>query len=318
MESEALKSHLDALSKTLAAIEVSSDMHAQLRADIAARLDGLAAEAERDVVPAVRGSEDADLRDGAARLFRQLAITNSWLDSRDDRTRDWIDRAVELATSDVLRDLVLSEQNRLRDSEAFSGIRAMCAQGLVDKARREVARRRKAATDPVLRKRLDDLLADPRNFLGPLRSAPSLMTINGVGAMMHGERDRKSDGTYVATHCLVFFFIPILPIRSYLVSSEGNGWRFYGRVPLSPFAFWYRRIAVLGPILAALAFWGWESWQSSPYIRETQLLSKAAGQKDRRDYGGALTTLASIHGTKDADRAARVDSIASSCLTLAI
>ncbi len=317
MESDALKSRLDELTKSLAAIEVSSAMHADVRSGIASKLDAIAAEAERDVVPALAPSSDVDLHDAAARVFRQLAMTNSWLENRDERTRNWIDRAAELVRSDLLRDLIQNEQNRLRDGEAFAGISDLCEKGLVDKARRELVRRRKAASDPVLRKRLDEVLADPRNFLAPMRSAPGLMTMNGFGTMLWGERDRKPDGTYVATLCMVFCFLPFLPLRSYLVSREGTGWRFYGRVPLSPFAFWYRRVAVLGPILAALVFWGYESTMSLPYVTETRALATAGEQAARRDYAGAMNTLSKI-STQDAERAAKVQQMVQQTLSSAL
>src|SRR5204863_2721781 len=107
--------------------------------------------------------------------------------------------------------------------------------------------RRKRTNDPVTKKRIDEILAEPRNFAAPLKSAPSLMTFNGIGTMLVGERDRRGDGSYVATLCLVFIFVPILPLRAYLVRGEGRGWSFFGRVPLSFFAFWWRRMAVVGP-----------------------------------------------------------------------
>ncbi|HVE42614.1 MAG TPA: hypothetical protein VNM14_22230 [Planctomycetota bacterium] len=317
MESDALKTRLDELTKSLAAIEVSSAMHTDVRSGIASKLDAIAADAERDVVPALGPSPDPDLHDAAARVFRQLAMTNSWLENREERTRNWIDRAAELVRSDILRDLIKNEQNRLRDGEAFAGISDLCEKGLVDKARRELVRRRKASSDPVLRKRIEEVLADPRNFLSPMRSAPGLMTMNGFGTMMWGERDRKADGTYVSTLCMVFCFLPFLPLRSYLVSREGTGWRFYGRVPLSPFAFWYRRIAVLGPILAALVFWGYESTMSLPYVTETRALATAGEQKARRDYAAAMNTLGKI-STRDAERGAQVQQLVQQTLTSAL
>src|SRR5579862_3475425 len=313
-----LKDRILELSRSVDAIQVASDLHTSIRSTIATQLEGIATEADRDLVPAVRAAGDKELGDDLARLYRSLAVVNSWLDGRQQRSRDWIDRAAEFAAGDVLRDMVLGEQNRLRDGEAFAGIRDLCQKGLVDKARRQLQARRKATSDGVMRKRIDDFLADPRNFLAPMRSAPALMTYNGVGTMLHGERNRNRDGTYVTTLCLVFVFIPILPIRSYLVSRLANGWRFYGRVPLSPFAFWWRRIAILGPALIGLGAFGWESVLSSPMIQEHRMLTTASEQLAKRSYAGAITTLAPMARSGNASRAARMDDLWHSALISAL
>ncbi len=204
MDPQALKARLAEIARPLDGIEVSGDMTPSAREEAAEILDAAAARAEREVVPAARASADAEARDEAARLFRRLAQANSWLEGRDARTRDWIDRAAELAASEVLRDMVLAEQKGLRDGEAFADIRALCRQGLVDKARRTLLARRQEAADPVLRERIDGFLAEPRNFLTPVRSAPSMSTVNGIGTMLYGNRDGRPDGTYVATLCLIF------------------------------------------------------------------------------------------------------------------
>jgi hypothetical protein len=290
-------------------------MHRSLQETIAGQLDAIAAQAEREIVAAALASTDARVRDDAAGLFRQLAMSNSWLEGRERLTQAWIAAAAQLAASEPLAGMIRAEQIRLRDTEAFAGITALCRRGQVDRARRELASRAKAASDPELQKRIEEVLAEPRNFLGPQPSAPTLLTVNGCGLMMHGRRNAKPDGTFVATLCLVFVFLPILPLRAYLVRHEGSGWRFLARVPLSPFAFWWQRIALVGPLLAILAGLAWSAWDSSPYVRETRLLSKAADQAERSDYAGAIDALASMHGSSDPARSARADSIASSCLT---
>ena len=319
MESQTLRTRYGELSRALAEIEVSSDMAPHIRAAVAGQLDILAADAERNLVPDTRSCTDPEARDDGARFFRQLAMTNSWLDGRDDVTRRWIDRAAELASTDVLKDMLRSEQNSLRDSETFAGISALCQAGRVDKARRVLVARRKASNDPVTRKRIDEVLADPRNLLGPLASAPALSTVNGVGSMLHGERNRGSDGTYVATLCFVVLFMPLLPIRAYLVRSEGaNGWRFFGVVPLSPFAFWYRRIAILIPFLVAFYFWGVNAWESSPTITENRALAAAEQKLARKDFSGTLQALAPVAPTTDASRSARLAALMNQALTGAL
>ena len=67
----------------------------------------------------------------------------------------------------------------------------------------------------------------------PIDSAPSLHTINGIGTSLYGHSD-EMDGTYVATLCLCFFFIPLVPLGRYRVSSyDGKHYQFYGKLPLT-------------------------------------------------------------------------------------
>ena len=71
-----------------------------------------------------------------------------------------------------------------------------------------------------------------------------LFTFNGFGTMLYGSRDfDEATGTYVASACLVFFFVPIFIIGAYRVADaqssgwfSSSGWHVLGRVPLSPLA----------------------------------------------------------------------------------
>jgi len=309
MEPTDLKARLSELTRQIEASDVGAQTTAAARDALAARLDAIAAETGRDSLPSLQVSKDPDLRDTGARLYRQMAMINSWLPGREERTRAWIDLAAELATSEVLRDIVTAEQNQIRDREAFARIRALCQQGLVDKARRELVARHKATKDAVLRKRIDEFLKSPMGLLGPVGATPTMLTMNGVGTMLHGERNRTADGTHIATLCLVVLFIPILPLRAYVVRREGTGWRFFGRAPLSPFASWYRRLIVLVPLLAALYLWATEAYNSSPTVKETRWLSTAAACFDKGDYPGTVNTLASMASTGDEGRRARMEAL---------
>src|SRR5271155_2438833 len=48
-------------------------------------------------------------------------------------------------------------------------------------------------------------------------------TFNGCGTLFYGERDRAEDGSYIATEWITFFYLPLLPIRSYRVLPVGIG-----------------------------------------------------------------------------------------------
>ena len=108
---------------------------------------------------------------------------------------------------------------------------------------------------------LDGILALRRLFLRPVARAPSLHTLNGIGARMYGRSDAAPDGTYVGTHFLTALFVPVWPLAQYLVRSEGSRYQFFGEVPLSEALRRFRQV-VLGLLVAAAAAVAFASWQS--------------------------------------------------------
>ena len=81
--------------------------------------------------------------------------------------------------------------------------------------------------------------------LDPIESAPSLCTINGFGVTLYGNTDKNpSDGSYMATYYLVFFFVPVLPLARYRVISTGGGYRFLGKGALRPLDKWHIAISI--------------------------------------------------------------------------
>ena len=81
--------------------------------------------------------------------------------------------------------------------------------------------------------------------LKPIKSAPSLFTINGIGVTLYGNSDKNpSDGSYMATYYLVFFFIPVLPLARYRVIPTGGGYRFIGKGWLRAFDKWHIAISL--------------------------------------------------------------------------
>lgn len=81
--------------------------------------------------------------------------------------------------------------------------------------------------------------------LEPIKAAPSLYTINGFGVTLYGNTDRNpSDGSYMATYYLVFFFIPLFPLARYRVIPTGGGYRFLGKGPLRTFDKWHIAITI--------------------------------------------------------------------------
>jgi hypothetical protein len=48
-------------------------------------------------------------------------------------------------------------------------------------------------------------------------------TLNGTGTTFYGKRDFRADGSHITTEWLAFFYIPLIPIRSLRVISQGPG-----------------------------------------------------------------------------------------------
>lgn len=71
----------------------------------------------------------------------------------------------------------------------------------------------------------------------PMGDPPTLTTINGIGFTVYGHQPFAGDPDwYFKTYYFVFFFLPIIPIRRYLVAdSPKGGWFFHASAPLTKF-----------------------------------------------------------------------------------
>lgn len=87
----------------------------------------------------------------------------------------------------------------------------------------------------------DTVLAHRRAFVKPVKGAPMLFTLNGVGAKIYGQDDYDPrDGTYIGTWFATAVFVPIVPLAQYLCRSEGRQYQFFGTVPFGPIAYLWR------------------------------------------------------------------------------
>jgi Tfp pilus assembly protein PilF len=95
----------------------------------------------------------------------------------------------------------------------------------------------------------------------PVRSAPPLVRINGIGCGVYGSRDADAEtGTYVTTYCFSVVFLPVLALTAYRVANApSGGWYFLGRVPLSTFARSWNLLVLLA-IVATAGMIGWDSY----------------------------------------------------------
>lgn len=126
----------------------------------------------------------------------------------------------------------------------------------------------------------------------PVRSAPSLVRVNGIGCGVYGSRDHDAEtGTYVTTYCFSFLFIPLLALTAYRVArAPEGGWYFLGRVPLSSFARTWNALVVLA-VLGVAGLIGWNSYINSPDYVAGRRLAEA----DALAAGGQITKAAPLY-----------------------
>ena len=153
----------------------------------------------------------------------------------------------------------------LRDPGVAKAIRGTSPLALHAALRRFLGRTRSQTT----REALDAALARRRAFAEPIRKAPSMTTINGVGTRLYGSDDLDpSDGSHIATLYFTFLFVPVVPLASYVVSDappqsgllgKKAAWYFQSKVPLSrTHRTWAKAVAALAAIIGlcvVLALW---------------------------------------------------------------
>lgn len=113
--------------------------------------------------------------------------------------------------------------------------------------------------------------------LKPISGAPPLFTLNGVGLTIYGHRDSDAETrTYVKTHCMVIFFVPVLALGAYRVAKDpdGSGWYFIGKEPLSRFAK-LANLAVLFIIFGLIGSGLLEGYRNDPSRRAAKDLAAA-------------------------------------------
>lgn len=113
----------------------------------------------------------------------------------------------------------------------------------------------------------------------PIKSPPSLFTINGFGLGMYGKRSfDAATGTYIKTRCLCALFIPIFPVDAYRVANAPNGgWYFLGKEKITGFTKGWRwcMIAVVAVTIASIVQ---SAHTRSPEFRTEKVREKALEQ----------------------------------------
>jgi tetratricopeptide (TPR) repeat protein len=111
--------------------------------------------------------------------------------------------------------------------------------------------------------------------LRPIRSAPSLFSVNGCGLNVYGSRDFDEEtGTYVKTRCICLLFIPLVALDAFRVAAAPAGWYFLGKVPLSaPAKLWNGLLLVF--LLALGGHLAWDRYSNTPEYRAGRQLAEA-------------------------------------------
>lgn len=158
--------------------------------------------------------------------------------------------ARELARERTTIELIDRNMAIIGRERVVSKVADLCKAGRVNTAADRLRTWRRHTDDERLRDQIDAVLADPK----VLRSPPYVPTTGswfGWGAYLWGRRATSEPGKYVATHCFTAFFIPVMPMAAYLRDEM----YFYGKVPLSMPARWWRLVVlVLVVAVATQAF----------------------------------------------------------------
>jgi hypothetical protein len=121
--------------------------------------------------------------------------------------------------------------------------------------------------------------------LTPVKSAPPLGSVNGIGVTMYGRRDYdRETNSYIATHCLIVLFIPVAALGAYRVANaRGGGWYFLGKQPLSGFArLWNMLLA--STLAACIGMGWWSAHTSSPDYIASKQISEANTLRDAGQF----------------------------------
>jgi hypothetical protein len=157
-------------------------------------------------------------------------------------------------------------------------------------------------------RRTNDPLRERFPEMQPVRKAPGLSTVNGIGLAVYGARDFDAEtGTYVKTHVFCVLFIPIFALGAYRVADAHPGWYFLGRVPLSALAKLWNFLVLFLIVGGAGAGWwvhhtGTPEYQAGRKIAEADELAEegklAAAAERYRDVALGKTSHAAQARTK--------------------
>ncbi|MCW3099003.1 MAG: hypothetical protein JWL77_4621 [Chthonomonadaceae bacterium] len=169
-------------------------------------------------------AEVAKLRLLAQALSARVPEAQRWLHVVEDRVRQ-----VTVAMRDPALDLA-NRQNQ--DEFAVQILAHIQTFPLPDDLANQI---QQAATQ--MQNRIDARQTEIWRGITPIERGPSLTTYNGMGCMAYGRIPFAGDPDwYFTTYYFVIFFLPIFPIRRYLVADAPRGGRYFrASAPLTKF-----------------------------------------------------------------------------------
>jgi len=97
----------------------------------------------------------------------------------------------------------------------------------------------------------DETFQVGEEVLRPIDAPPSLTTLNGFGFKLYGSSDYDpGSDSFMTTHYLTVFFLPLLPIARYrVISEDGYTYQFLGKGNLRGFDRVHLAIVILAVLL---------------------------------------------------------------------
>ena len=138
----------------------------------------------------------------------------------------------------------------------------------------------------------------------PIKAAPSLSTVNGIGFRLYGQSDVDHDtGSYSSNHYFTVFYFPIFPVGRYRVISTGNnGYRFLGKLPFRNYEKWHLGIALAILVAVSVAIF-FDSPQRSTSVNSTVSTTDAgATSTDTTDQNSQTSSTTTSVPSNNADR----------------
>ncbi|HVT80888.1 MAG TPA: hypothetical protein VHM90_09540, partial [Phycisphaerae bacterium] len=142
--------------------------------------------------------------------------------------------------------------------------------------------------------------------LRPVKKAPTMHMINGIGTRVYGERDRDAEtGAYLTTLCFCVLMVPIVAIRAYrVVRSPRGGWYFLGTEPLSLLAKTWN-LSLVATVFVVCGYFGIQAYTSRPEYIAHKKMTQAADYAREGDLTQAshLYTQLILNNTHEAANA---------------
>ena len=261
-----------------------TDWHGKAIHKLAKRYDELLAVLPAALEQAPDAAVAGRVRDDVGLLAGEIAILAHLAGIQSDAGRLFHLGLDQVASESAKSQLRAGESDKAAYVHLVHGL-WLSRLGRVGESDKAMKRLKSASKDAVLRELADGFLDRPK----PLTGAPALFRLNGCGVGLYGSRDRRPDGTHIATYCVSALWIPVFPLTAYRVREEGGGrFTFFSKQRLSPFASGVR-LAI--PALVALLVIGSavSSHYDSPEYRANSALEVAQGIEAHGDPSEAAS-----------------------------